>query len=124
MATAMGSGGDAATAMGTAATAAATGAAAVEQTAGTAAGGDCEYSQTALEDENLLRTVKVEDCIFEMGDCHRDISDAWEADAGYQRAFEALKEKLLPGAGSGPPPPNGKAILVAHFRAVSATRPN
>ena len=119
----MGSGGDAATAMGTAATAAATGAAAVEQTAGTAAGGDCEYSQTALEDENLLRTVKVEDCIFERGDCHRGISDAREADAGYQQAFEALKEKL-PGAESGPPPPNGKAILVAHFRAVSATRPN
>ena len=28
---------------------------------------------SALEDENLLRTVKVEDCLFEMGDCRTNI---------------------------------------------------
>ena len=36
-----------------------------------ATGGDCDDSRTALEDENLLATVKVEDCIFEMGDCQK-----------------------------------------------------
>ena len=45
--------------------------AANDQISTIATGGDCEDSQRALENENLLGTVNVEDCIFEMGDCQK-----------------------------------------------------